>query len=582
MKLWKILFVISVAISSACSRPDRQTVGGDGAAGEPVNGDWVVVRLEAEPDRINPALSNSTYSTYVEYGLLGSQIFETLLQYDNTNWTFTKPLLAESYPEISEDHLTYIFTIRDGVQWHDGTPFSAEDVLFSAKALMTPLADTARLRSYFTDLSNVELVEGRKVRFTFAKPNFLNADNIGGSTFPIIPKHVFDPEGVLNGLSYKDMVGQRGATDANIKKWAEAFNRHPADRAPIGTGPYKFERWDTGKEIVLVRNDDYWGRKARLDKIVYRIISDYTAALAALKSGDLDFNPRLLPIQYAQQTSGEQFESQFEKVTYSIPAYYYIGWNTERPYFQDKRVRQALSMLVDVPQIIETVRFGLALPTTSHFNPSSADYNTSLKPYTYDPKRAAELLDEAGWKDTNGDGIRDKNGMPFRFEMLAATNHTLIQLLPIMKEELRKVGIDMQERQLEFTVFVENLRDHKFDANLGGWTADLVGDPTQLWHSSSIANKGSNYVSFRNAGADRLLEEARLEFDAAKRKQLYWRWQEIVHDEQPYTFVFAAKDSAAYSRRFEGVKWYPVRPGYDLNEWFVPVSNQKYTSNQTN
>jgi peptide/nickel transport system substrate-binding protein len=233
---------------------------------------------------------------------------------------------------------------------------------------------------------------------------------------------------------------------------------------------------------------------------------------------------------------------------------------------------------VDVPQIIETLRFGLATPAITAFNSSSPEFNSSLKPYTYDPKRAAQLLDEAGWIDTNGDGIRDKEGKPFRFEMLASSGSTLIALLPVLKEELRKVGIDMSERQLEFTVMVENLKDHRFDAALGGWSSDLVSDPFQLWHSSSAANRGSNYVSFKNSQADALIEQARLEFDAEKRKQLYWKWQEILHEEQPYTFLFAPKESAAWQKRFQNVNWYPQRPGYDLRTWFVPASEQKYTN----
>ncbi len=576
----KRLTILAVFLMfAACSRPDQHASTEVSADQQPVTGDWAVVRFESEPENLNPVTSQTTNATYTEYGINGSHVFETLLGYNMKDWSFTQPILAESYPEISEDHLTYTFTIRDGVRWHDGRPFSAEDVLFSAKATMLPLVDSAPTRSYFGELNNVEIVDGRKVRFSFTKPNFMNVVSLG-STFPIAAKHVFDPNGLLDGMSYKDIIGPKGRTDANARKFAEEFNKHPANRVPVGTGPFKFERWDTGKELVVVRNDDYWGPKAYLDKIVYRFIQDYTAALAALKSGDIDFNPRLLPIQYAQQTTGQQFEAQFSRGTYAIPSYYYIGWNMERPYFQDKRVRQALTMLVDVPQIIETLRFGLAKRTLTHFNPSSNDYNTSLKPYPYDPKRAAELLDEAGWKDTNGDGVRDKDGMPFRFEMLASSNSTLIQLLPILKEQLRKVGIDMTERQLEFTVYVENLKDHHFDAALGGWSADLISDPYQLWHSSSASNRGSNYVSFKNAESDRLIEEARLEFDAEKRKQLYWKWQEILYDEQPYTFIFVPEESAAWQKRFQNVTWYPARPGYDLRTWFVPAAAHRYT--QTN
>jgi peptide/nickel transport system substrate-binding protein len=125
---------------------------------------------------------------------------------------------------------------------------------------------------------------------------------------------------------------------------------------------------------------------------------------------------------------------------------------------------------------------------------------------------------------------------------------------------------------------VENLKDHRFDATTLGWVADLVQDPYQIWHSSSALNRGSNYVAFKNAESDRLIEQARLEFDAEKRKQLYWKWQELIHDEQPYTFLFYPQESAAYSKRFQNVKWLPPRPSYDLNSWFVPKMAQKYTA----
>src|SRR5206468_4352182 len=184
-----------------------------------------------------------------------------------------------------------------------------------------------------------------------------------------------------------------------------------------------------------------------LDKIVIRFIGDYSAALTALKAGELDFVPRLQPIQWAQQTGGAAFDQEFAKTTYSIPTYYYIGWNEERPFFKDKRVRQALTMLVNRQQIIDTVRFGLGRIATSPLIPPAVDFNPNIKPWPYDPKRAAELLDEAGWKDHDGDGIRDKDGVKFKFEFLGYPGSSLIpQLMPILKEELRKVGIEMTER----------------------------------------------------------------------------------------------------------------------------------------
>jgi peptide/nickel transport system substrate-binding protein len=555
--------IVILAVAAACTRPDQQAAIDSGVAGDPVPGDWAIVQFDSDTEILNPMLSTTASASRIQFGMNGSNIFETLLQYDPADWTFTKPLLAQTYPEVSSDHLVYTFTLRDGVNWHDGRPLTVDDLLFSMKVLMFPLVDTAEKRGYFAELIDVQVPEARKIRFEFAKPNFLNVVFLGGDTLPIIPRHVFDPEGLLDHLSFKDMIGARARNDAKAKQFASAFVKHPANRAPVGTGPYKFEQWETGKEVVVVRNENYWAQKPYLDKLVYRIIQDRTASLTALKAGDVDVIPRLLPIQYAQQTSGAQFEAQFTKTIYPTTQYSFIVWNSERPFFKDKRVRQALTMLIDRKLIIETLRFGLGQLTESHFNPSSSVYNTALKPYPFDPVRAAQLLDEAGWKDTNGDGVRDKDGVAFRFEFLGSANSVFTdQLLPVLKEEFRKVGIDMRERRLEFTVMVENLRDHQFDASSLIWVSPLIGDPYQVWHSNSIPNRGSNYASFSNTEADRLIEQARTEFDEEKRKQMYWRWQEIIHDEQPYTFLFVPQDPLAYSKRFQNVKIYPPDPAF--------------------
>ena len=572
--------VLALGLLMSCSRPDA---AGNKAAidvSTPVNGDWAVVRLEAEPDSLNPVIHTASNASYAMYGANNSQIFEFLLGYDPDNkWTLTKPLLAEGMPVVSDDHLTYTFVLRDGVKWHDGQPVTPEDVLFTFKATACPLTDAAPSRSYMSDIADIQ-IEGRSMKFLMKKPNSFNVINIG-NTVPVMPKHVFDPEGLLDKLSYKDMLGPKGK-DANAKKFADAFNASPSNRAPIGTGPYKFEKWDTGRELVLVRNDNYWGTKPRLDKIVYRFITDYTAALTALKSGEIDAMPRMLPIQFAQQTSGSEFERQFTKTKYSIPSVFYIMWNNERPFFKDKRVRQAMTMLLDRQKIVDTIRFGIGSLAVGPITPGNADFNSDIKAWPYDPKRAAELLDEAGWKDHDGDGIRDKDGVKFKFEFLGPNGSTLFpQLSPILREELKKVGIEMTERVIEFNVMLESLKDHKYDASTLGTTSDLVVDPFQVWHSSSAVNRGSNYASFKNPESDKLLEEARQEFDLEKRKQIYWKWQEIIHEEQPYTYLYYGQEPAAYSNRFQGVQWIPPRPGYDLQSWWTPKPLQKYGKKPT-
>jgi peptide/nickel transport system substrate-binding protein len=571
-----VLCLLSFALVCGCNRSGKTTETGAANAGPPAQGDWAIVRFESDPDNLNPLITQQGIARYALGGVNNSQIYELLMAYNTKDWDLTEPLLAEAPPTISDDHLTYTFRIRNGVKWHDGQPFTADDVLFTFKAVACPLADTAPLRSYLTELKDIQ-VDGGTMRFLMSKPNVYNVTNIA-NVLSIVPKHVFDSEGLLDGFSYKDIIGPKGKTDPRIKKFADQFNAHPANRAPIGTGPYKFEKWESGREIVLARNDNYWGKKPYLDKIVYRIITDYTAALTALKAGDVDVQPRLLPIQYAEQTSGPTFDQQFTKVKYSIPSIGIILWNNDRPFFKDKRVRQALTMLIDRQKIIDSVRLGFGKIGVSPIDPNAKDFNPNIKALPYDPKKAADLLDEAGWKDHDGDGIRDKDGVKFQFEFLGSTGSPVYkQLSPILAEEFRKSGIEMTERVMEFGVMIQSLKDHRFDSstlNLGH--GDLTdADAYQAWHSSGTTG-GTNFWNFKNPEADRLLEQARLEFDGEKRKQLYWRWQEIISDEQPVTFLYYFVEPAAYSKRFQNVQWLPLRPGYDLTTWWVPKGLQKY------
>jgi peptide/nickel transport system substrate-binding protein len=566
MKKNAALLLVIALMASACSSPQP---GGTPARGTATGGNWATVRLEADPGVLNPLTTTSAYANYILLGALGSMICEQLLQYDPQTGTPTVPGLATAYPEVSPDHRVYTFTIREGVKWHDGRPFSVEDLLFTVKAAMVPSVDDAAFKSYFSSLGGVEIVGRNQIRFRMTDPYWLNDAALATSIVPLA-KHVYDPEGVLDRYRFEDIRDAKAANDPLLKSFGEAFNKNSANRAPIGTGPYKLAKWQTGEELVLVRNEDYWGRKPHLDKVVYKIISDPTTALAALKSGEIDFVPRLLPIQFQEQTSAPAFQERFVKVPYQIPQLAYIGWNEARPFFRDKRVRQALTMLIDRPKVIEAVRRGMGAMAASPFAPGSPDFDPDIKPWPYDSKRAAELLDEAGWIDHNGNGIRDKDGVEFKFEILASTsNPAAVQLLGILENELGKTGISITGRQLDPPVFVSTLRDQKVDAAIGSWTTALLFDPYQLFHSDSAKNRGSNYYNFRNPEADRVMQQARIEFDPEKRKQLYWRFQEIFHDQQPYTLLYYPEEAAAYHSRFQNVQFTRQRPGYDFTKWSV-------------
>lgn len=379
-----------------------------------------------------------------------------------------------------------------------------------------------------------------------------------------------------------DSLGRLCRTIATrIETYGTEFNASPYNRAPtVGSGPFKFDHWTTGQELVLVRNDDYWMGPgyAYLDKIVYRVLTDYTASLVALKNGEIDFMENLQTIQYLTMTNRKSFLDMYVKSTFVIPTYSYIGWKNSHPIFKDKLVRRAMTHMVRRKEIAEKIQFGFSEVVESPFYRFGYDFNPNLDFFEFDPAKAQKLLDSAGWKDTDNDGILDKEGMKFTFEMLIPSGIPLSdQTVSIMAEDLATIGVEMTVRRLEWSVFINNyIRNHKFDGCFLAWAMGLKQDPKQIWHSASATGRGSNHVEFRNAEADSIIDVARVEFDPDKRRALYQRFQEIVHDEQPYTFMFSSKTKPAYAKRFKGVKWYPYRPGYQFDEWFVPKAEQKY------
>ena len=209
------------------------------------------------------------------------------------------------------------------------------------------------------------------------------------------------------------------------------------------------------------------------------------------------------------------------------------------------------------------------------FYVNSPEYDKKIKPYPYDPKAALALLKSAGWDYRPGEDVLQKDGKPFEFEfLLSAGSKFGEQLATMLQENLKEIGIRMSIRKLEWAVFIQRIEEHNFDACTMGWSLGWETDPYQIWHSSQAVEKGSNFVGFKNAEADKLIEEARKEFDPEKRRQMYYRLQEIIHDEQPYTFLFTNKALVAVSRRFQNVEVYPM--GLSPLYWWVPKEAQKY------
>ena len=359
----------------------------------------------------------------------------------------------------------------------------------------------------------------------------------------------------------------------------------------MGSGPYKFNLWKTGREVELVRDAKYWGNgkdgidQPYLDRLKFRIINNMDAALIRLKSGSLDYMEVLQPIQAVRGTSSERFKSEFQKYEYYAPTYSYIGWNNDHPIFRDKRVRQAMTYLTNRKQIVKSVLFGLGEVVDSHIYLFRPEYDRALKSYPFDPGKATALLKEAGWNDTDGDGVLDKvidgKRTPLRFEIKVNSGNAVRKSVAlVLLDELKKHGIAASVRELDWTIFLNDVKNHNFDAVVLGWQMSTIEpDAYQVWHSSQAANKGSNAISYKNARVDEILEQYRREFDPQKRIEMYKEFQEIISEEQPYTFLYIGKRVSAVERRFQGVKVFP--DGLRPIDWWVPAGLQRFASTVT-
>ena len=268
----------------------------------------------------------------------------------------------------------------------------------------------------------------------------------------------------------------------------------------------------------------------------------------------------MLPDQYVKRTGTKEFkDGKLRKFEYLLPQYSYIGYNQKNPLFRDKRVRKALTLLTDRERIRKEIYHGLARTAVSPFMPDSTFAPADLKPLPFDPEKARELLREAGWRDIDGDGILEKDGRKFTFTMMQIASSSIQQrLMPMLKESFAKAGIDMKIRNVEWSVYIQNLNSRNYDVCCLGWSSSFDPDLYQVWHSSQIAGEGSNHISFSNPELDRLLEEMQTCFELPKRIRIAHKIARLLHDEQPYTFLFFPKSLTALSGRYKNVQLFPV------------------------
>jgi peptide/nickel transport system substrate-binding protein len=557
-------------------------------------GDWIIVHELGDPDKLHPIVSTGASSTYIE-----SMIFQTLMETDNETLELV-PVLADGYPEVSDDRLSYTYKIRKNAYFSDGTPITGESFIFSLKAIKNPFSDSAPSRNYYKDVQKAELVNGDPYTIKFTCSNvYFKHDLFIGSNLYAFPKHIYDPNGYMDEYSFNELdkllleSEEKDAIEFNKTPaflFSEHFNSTEVGRNPIGSGPYLFKSWVTDDRITLVRDFNYWGDKLDdkdkvnyVEKLIYKSVKEFSVALTGLKKGEIDMIRSMTPDLFYNQTSSKKFKNNYNKETFYYPSYTYLGWNNDHPIFKDKMVRRAMTHLCNRKQIIESVYYDDGQIAKSSVYFKRPEYNDDIIPYEFNPEKARKILIESGWSDTDGDGILDKiiDGKLTKFSFRFLTNvgnEKRKQVGLIMVEELRKVGIEADLQTMEWSVFLNNVRDHKYDAIILGWAMPITDtDPYQIWHSSQAVNRGSNSISFKNKRVDELIEKNRKEFDPKVRMEYMLEFQEILHEEQPYTFVVVPKSNISYHKRFRGIEIYPFRPGYDLREWWVPKTIQKYS-----
>lgn len=587
MKHTKNLFLYSTLLIAAFAVSMSGCKGGSGGPANSLSTKNAVVwYIAGDVEGLNPVITNDEGAGYAE-GLM----FEALISQNPRTQAYI-PSLA-SLPVESADHLTFTFTMDPTAHWSDGKPVNAEDVIFSYKIICNPfVTNAAPIRSYYGSLDSVWIPAGQpnQVTFHFSKYRYDLEKVINYAR--VMPKHIWDPTNLTDKIPWAELKSEN-PTNPAIKEIADKFQDQTANRDPahmIGSGAYKYESWIANDRMTMRRDTNYWMKDrpwgdAYPDQIIFKTIKDQNAALIALKHQDIDILPGLTAPQYLNGFDSAQLKW-IKKDTVYENVYTYLGWNNTRPLFADKNVRKALTMLIDRDKIIHSILHDLTKKVEGPVAPTQPNYDPTVKQPAFNPEAAKKLLADAGWADHDGDGVLDKviNGKKtdFRFTIELATGSEVAkQIALVIGNDLKAAGITVDVSQMENTVHLNNMRGHRFDAYLGGWIGNVTGkdgiedELSQLWESSQSKKGGTNYVSYNDPEADKLMEAIKIEPDRAKRLEMSHELQRIMVDDQPVTFLYSSPNRIAWLDRFDNFEFIPGRPPYTPNWWIVRGSGVK-------
>ena len=475
------------------------------------------LNLGVEPATLNPLTGTDSYAAEIQSYVLDTLMIRSHQTYD---WI---PALAERAEE-SADGKHIIVRLRKDAVFHDGNPVTAEDVKFSFDAIFEPKYKAAHYRPRFESIEKAEVLNPQTVKFTVREKYFANFNAI--MEMWILPKHFYvDPE-----------------------------SGSGKNKTLLGSGPYRLESYDQGQSIVLVRSEKWWGDKVRsmkgkwnFKKIRFRFVNDEGTGIEMMRKGDID-HYRVSPEAYMTKATGAEWGKTVFKVkaeNRSAIGYSFIAWNQRRQLFKNPDVRLALSHLLNREELIRKYSFDLLLPTAGPLYRQSDYADPGVKPILFNQKKAIELLKNAGWTDSDKDGVLDKteDGKKslFRFTLNYADKDSE-KYWVMYQQDLKKIGIELSLQFLEWNAFWKRAKDSDFDAVYMGWGGGSVDwDPKDVWHSNSATPGGFNLVQYSNPEVDKLIEQARQELDKKKRIPILRKVYRLVANDYPYSFLFNRK-----------------------------------------
>lgn len=509
------------------------------------SGGSLINAMTGEPSSLISMIAGESASSAIS-----SNIFNSLLKYDKN--LELEGDLVESW-KISADQKTIRFTLKPDLKWADGKPLTSADVLFTWQAV-TDEKSASPYASDFQLVKKATTPDARTFEVTYEQAYAPAMDSWAG--LQILPKHL--------------LQGQ----DLHTTSFA---------RNPVGSHYYKLDSWTHGENLKLSRNPNSVLGQAKIDQLVSRIIPDNSAQFLELMADNIDYMG-LDPIKYSRIIPARP-ELQQKLALYKElgNSYTYMGFNLKRKPFDDKNVRLAINYAIDKQEIIDGVYLGLGINIASPYKPGTRWSNPDLQPYPYNPQKARDLLKQAGFVDSDGDGILERDGKPFSFEIITNQNKEREKSAVLIQRRLKEIGIDVQIRAIEWASFISRfIKTGDFDVVVLGWGLGLDPDQYNIWHSSQQAPGQFNFIGYHNPQVDKLLEQGRLELNPDKRQKIYYEFARVLLEDSPIVYLSAGYGLTAIHKRVKGID-NPAPPagiGHNSEDWYIPKPLRRNEINQ--